>query len=289
MSSRTPLRGSIVAVVGADDIVRAGAAALLAEEDGVAEVVPMSPIEAHRFPRWDGIDTVLIDAVDPGRPFDQVVGVEIIERIRAVAVSAPPRTVAISDDASWRPVRRRMAEAGADLVTTRRSIGDRAVLRTVVLHDHDDENLWRSHPDEVEHRLGITQWSRVNLGVAAAVAEQLVPEAGWIGPRGRERLARRQRFNEAARLQPMGADGRLPDREQDVPSLLQIQRFVTWATQVTVSPHSEVVTVGRTDGNRSTVATPTPAHLQGAPPWPSTHPPDCRVATRTSASPEPLR
>jgi hypothetical protein len=80
------------------------------------------------------------------------------------------------------------------------------------------------------HRLGITSRSRVNDGLRAAVAEQLVPEAGWVGPDSADQRARRLRFNEAARLLPFGASGSPADDPDDAPSLAQVQRFAAWAS-----------------------------------------------------------
>jgi hypothetical protein len=38
-------------------------------------------------------------------------------------------------------------------------------------------------------------------------------------------------FNRVARLNPVNADGTIPDRDQDEPSLPQIERFLEWASK----------------------------------------------------------
>lgn len=57
-----------------------------------------------------------------------------------------------------------------------------------------------------------------------------------IEPRSRKWLRLRQEFNEEARLNPVTADGRIPDRPQALPSLPQIARFLEWATRTKPEP-----------------------------------------------------
>lgn len=220
-----------IAVIDVNEFTRTRSAVLLRRHRGVEEVVELSHEQSLACQRWQDIDVVLLDPVDQDA-FDQVPGAALVERIRAATTRSSPRIVAVSGVADDHAVRRRLWEAGADAHLPRRTLRDGAVLVRAVVGSLNGDRLGRPADHEVQYRLGITARTRVNLGVTAAFAECLVPEAGWAGPRGRESLARRTRFNEAARLQPMGSDGRVPDRDQDVPSLLQIQRFVTWATRV---------------------------------------------------------
>ena len=50
--------------------------------------------------------------------------------------------------------------------------------------------------------------------------------------RSRSWARMRYSFNDVARLNPVNADGRPPERRQEAPSLTQIERFVRWATRV---------------------------------------------------------
>lgn len=226
-----------VAVVDDDDVTRTGSAVLLRRHGAVEEVVELTLAQALSHQRWSDIDVVLLDPVDRDDPVDQISGAKVAERIRAATTRSSPRIVVVSGVAEDHAVRRRLWEAGADAYLRRRTLRDGSVLAQTVVHPMAGNRFGRPADHEVQYRLGITARSRVNLGVAAAFTECLVPQAGWVGPRGRDRLARRRRFNQAARLQPMGSDGRVPDRQQDAPSLLQIQRFVAWATRVD-HPHS---------------------------------------------------
>lgn len=233
-----PVATRRVAVVDSDDITRTGSAVLLRRHPVVDDVTEFTLAQARSYQRWSDIDVVLLDPVDREDLVDQLSGVQVAEQIRAVTTRSRPRIVVVSGVLEDHPLRWRMWEAGADAYLPRRTLRQESLLARAILHPMAGERFGRPADHEVQYRLGITARSRVNLGVASAFAECLVPQAGWVGPRGRDRLARRRRFNQAARLQPMGSDGRVPDREQDVPSLLQIQRFVTWAT--IVEPGSSV-------------------------------------------------
>lgn len=219
-----------VAVVDGAEVTRAGAASLLAHHLQVVEVVALSHEAAEARRSWSDVDVVVVDAVDGRCPSDQVRGVTVARRIRAHRSPAQTRIVVVSGIGSDDPVRLRMREAGADHYIHRSLlVGDGSLARAVLRVDGE---MPGAQDPEALHRLGITRCSRINDGVDAAMVEELVPEAGWVGPRGRDRYARRVRFNERARLRPVCADGLAPDREQSVPSLLQIQRFVLWATRI---------------------------------------------------------
>jgi hypothetical protein len=84
----------------------------------------------------------------------------------------------------------------------------------------------------------VTEATRVNRGVAYALAQQL-PRALAARERPRSRFWDRLRraFNQQARLTTITADGRIPDRDQHIPSVRQISKFLTWATAVKAPTH----------------------------------------------------
>lgn len=224
------------AVVDSAEVTRIGTAALLVRHPQVTGVVAHSHDQAVARTSWVDVDVVVLDAVDGRHPCDQVRGVAVAERIRAERSSAQTRILVVSGVRGDDPVRLRLREAGADDYVHRAELHDGDLVRAAL---RAAGTVPSARDAEALYRLGITSTSRINAGVAAAFAEQLIPAAGWIGPRGRDRYARRARFNEAARLRPVGAEGLAPDRDQSVPSLLQIQRFVAWATQVDGDPSPE--------------------------------------------------
>lgn len=222
-----------VLVVHHDEISRLGLAMAIAG-GGDCSVQAMDVDDALGV-RWEAVDTLLIDVVDPHRPGDQLPGIAVLGVARVPRERRPPRLVVLSRLRADDQVRRRVGEIGVDRYLNRSQVRSAAGLVDAVLAP------WSSGPavppaadPEALVRLGITPRTRVNAGVAAAYAELLVPEAGWVGPRGRDRDARRARFNEAARLRPVDSHGL--DQHQVLPSLRQIQRFVAWATRVRAVP-----------------------------------------------------
>jgi CheY-like chemotaxis protein len=218
-----------VLVVHPEEISRLGLVAAIGGSRR-CEVEAMSMGEA-RLAGWDRVDILVIDVVDPHLDGDQLSGLAVIEAARAQRGSPRPRVVVIGHLVNDDAVRRRVFEAGADRYVHRGEVPSAVALTDVVLAPSQRGPVVPPPTDpERMIRLGVTPRTRVNAAVAAAYAEVLVPEAGWVGPRGRDRDARRARFNEAARLRPADAVGL--DRAQHLPSLRQIQRFVTWATRV---------------------------------------------------------
>jgi len=223
-----------IAVAGADrhSGPHAGYAETLSWHPGVTAVVSLTHDEALEMRSWSRVDVLVIDPIDPSRPDDQIPGVGVVERIRSLSSASPPRVVAISPVRPDDAVRRRLREAGADAYFHRLQVEEPDRLHRAVFAPLADDAV----PEPVDHTtlasLGITERSRVNRGVAAAFAECLVPAAGWVGARGRDLLDRRRRFNEIACLRPMGTFGGGADAPSDVPSLAQIQRFVSWATHI---------------------------------------------------------
>lgn len=213
-----------VIVVDQDDVARTGYTTILAGGSPLVVAAGLTHDEALARDDWSGVDVLVIDPVDPRRRLDQVPGAAVIEHVRSCAGTAAPRIVAISSHHPDDAVRRRLREAGVDAYFQRSQVREATRLRRAVFAPEPDDALPEPVDPGVLQHLGVTTDSRVNRGVAAAFAEHLVPEAGWVGPRSRDRLARRARFNQEARLAPAGDDA--------VPSLAQIQRFVAWATRI---------------------------------------------------------
>lgn len=220
----------LVLVVDDDEVARAGIEGSLRSASSSLTVVGMRAAEALAA-TFDGLHAAIVESLDPTRSADQVVGVAVIEHLRRVV--GPVRTVAVCSAPDDDPVRRRMAECGADRYLhrswARRPID---VVRAVLDEDAPELAVPAVRDPEAMHRLGIGPASSVNRGVDAAIAEGLVPVAGWVGPRGRDRYARRIRFNQAARLRPVTAEGLDSEHGELAPSLRQIQRFHAWAAQV---------------------------------------------------------
>ncbi len=218
-------------MVDDDEVTRAGLLAILGGHPDISHLVAFSHTEAMATAPWDRIDVALVDAVDPRCHPDQFPGVAVAERLRNLYGRGRPRVVAVSDVPD-EAVRLRMREAGAHLFLHRSQLLGADALCDALLRTRPDEPMAPLDDLDLLNRLGVTRCTRINAGVAAAFDEQLVPDAGWVGPRGRDRLARRTRFNERAHLRPVTTEGIPLDRDQEVPSLRQIQRFVAWATRI---------------------------------------------------------
>ncbi len=219
-----------IVVVDDDEVQRAGLVASLTADAEVGAVETDTIASALGRSGWAGVDAVVVHLFTPARRGDQLAGIAVVERVRRAQVSRPPRVVALCGIAQDDPARVRAREAGATEYHNRLWDPSASAVCGALLRPCCDFVPAPSRPQDLVP-LGITNRSRVNAAVAAAYTEALVPDAGWVGPRGRDRDARRARFNLAARLQPVGGDGLEPERDQTLPSLRQIQRLVTWATR----------------------------------------------------------
>lgn len=217
-----------IAVVDEDAVARAGLERIAREVPG-ARVVGLTHDDALTHEAWAEVDVVVIDPVDPLRRGDQIPGATVVEHIRSLAGPFRPRIVVVGGHRPDDAVRRRLREAGADAYVDGDVDADPDRLTRIVSGRSPGDPI----PDPVDletlAHLGITDASLVNAGVRAALHERLVPESSWVGPRGTDRLARLERFNRYAQLQPVAVAGQAV---QDVPSLAQIQRFVRWATRI---------------------------------------------------------
>lgn len=217
-----------VAVVDDDDVTRRGTCAILGDHPDIEVVLAVSHDGATG--PWDEVDLLLVDASDHRRTDDQFPGVGVVEAVRADG--HPDCTIVVLTGVLFDDVvRRRMREAGADFYYHRSELADAAKLLDVVLGRVDRCGVPEPIDPEALFRLGITDRTRVNDGILAARDHGLFSGDPSIGKRGVGRTARRTAFNERARLAPATAHGRPPEREQEAPSLPQIDRFLRWATR----------------------------------------------------------
>ncbi|ETK38127.1 response regulator transcription factor [Microbispora sp. ATCC PTA-5024] len=230
-----------VVVVDDDDISRNGVAVILTGVPGLRLVAALTHEDAAGWGgRWRDADVVLVDAADERREGDQFPGVAVVEQVRRHR----PRALVIVFTGHFfdGAVRRRMREAGADLFFHRGELAEAATLRAVVLGGTGRPVPGPEDPEE-EIRHGVSRRSTVNAAVSHALAADLPGRlAERRNPRSRAWERLRREFNRHAGLHAMTCDGRAPDREQDLPSLPQIARFLRWATRVK-SPYP-----GRPDG-----------------------------------------
>ncbi len=221
-------------VVDDDDVTRRGIAELLADRPELDVLVSLTHDQALGHPRWDGVDIALIDAGDPRKIEDQFPGVDVVESIRTRGGESTTVVIITGhffDDAC----RRRMREAGADFYYNRIDLLDAAALYEAVLgcKDQIPPGVPPEQDSEQMFRLGISGATRVNEGLRFAREHPMAGISGSEYGKGpRARLRYRRLFGRHAQLQAVNADGRPPEREQETPSLPQIQRFVDWATKI---------------------------------------------------------
>jgi DNA-binding NarL/FixJ family response regulator len=221
-----------VAVVDDDDLSRRGMAELLADRPEVEVVASLTHDQAMTQPRWDQVQVAVVDAADEREDTDQFPGVEVVEAIRHRGGDHTVVVVVTGhffDDA----VRRRMREAGADFFYNRIDLHDAAALYRAVCDLEGQAGGVPAESDpEALFRLGVTEHTKVNDGVRYGTDHPMVAElSGGAIRRARARLRYRLAFGRASRLSPVNSDGRPPERDQEAPSLPQMQRFLDWATK----------------------------------------------------------
>jgi CheY-like chemotaxis protein len=225
-------------VVNSDVINRRGIASLLCECPGLTVVAAVSHTCALQQLTWDNVDVALIGAADERRLDDQFPGVGVAQHIRRIRSSLQTSIVVITEHYFDDALRRRTHETSADSFHYRRQMADTRALRDLVLHARETPcGVPPVLYAEALFCLGVTESTRVNRAVAFALEHDLQTQlAARAQPRSRYWLRLRAEFNHHARLNPVTADGLPPDRDQHLPSLLQIARFLTWATKVK-TPH----------------------------------------------------
>lgn len=226
-----------VAVVDDDPFARRGIASFLGECEGIEVVAVVDHDAALALgDRWLQVDVALVDAADDSRSDDHFPGVAVVEEIRRRCGRDRPCVVVMTGHAYDEAVRRRMREAEADHFYDRRELLDERSMLAAVLRPSAvlPEPEGRTADEE---RLGISRLTHVNAAVNYALAENL-PQRLTSRENRRARVWDRIRaeFSQVARLATVNTDGLPPDREQDLPSRRQIERFLTWATRVKQRP-----------------------------------------------------
>lgn len=222
-------------VVDDDDVSRRGMVSLLGEHGQVASVTPLSHNQALCWPGdWNSVDVVVVDASDEQCGFDQFPGVGVVERVRSHTALGQTTVIVMTEQFLHDGLRRRMREARADFFYPRSELGNTDILYAAVLRPTTARRgIPPTQDPEAEFRLGVTVATRVNRAVTYAVESGLSLDlARRREPRSRRWIRLRAEFNSHARLTPVTIDGRRPDRTQELPSLPQMARFLTWATKV---------------------------------------------------------
>lgn len=217
-----------------DDISRAGMATVLGHRPEIQVVAALTHVEALAWPgEWGRLEAVLVDAADDRAYGDQFPGVAVVEHVRRHRQRGRPSVIVVTGHFFDDAVRRRMREARADFFYHRSAVADARVLHDIVLHPDVERSVPGPHDPAEPLLQGVTDESRVNRAVGYALRtdlqEALVERAR---PRSRSWMRLRREFNQEGRLSSVTLKGRSPDRNQDVPSLAQIGRFLAWATKV---------------------------------------------------------
>lgn len=225
-----------VVIVDDDDWSRAGLTAIFGADARLDLRAALTHDEALTSDDWiSSAEVVIVDAADDRRTDDQFPGVGVVEKIRAQPGRQP--TVIVVTGYFWdAAVRKRMREAGADLIYYRPEIQEAARIREIVLHpEREQHGVPAADPSEDQFRMGIGSQTQVNAFVNKS------REFDWLGGdlfrKGRRTRSFDRHRTEAARVgrvHAVNADGTPPDREQDVPGRPQLARLLDWATRV---PH----------------------------------------------------
>jgi DNA-binding NarL/FixJ family response regulator len=220
-------------IVDDDDLSRRGLSELLGDRPELQVLDSLNHEQAVQNPRWDAVDVAVVDAADARLDGDQFPGVAVVENIRAKHgenTTVIVMTGHFFDDA----LRRRMREAGADYYYNRIELQDSAALYQAVLNcEHGSGRIPPEQDLDQAVKLGVTDRTKVNEGVRFVQEHSLTSELDSDRTKGvRARLRYRRTFGQQAQLHAVNSDGRTPEREQDAPSVLQIQRFWDWATKV---------------------------------------------------------
>ena len=219
-----------VVVVDDDDVSRRGLASILTDHPDIEVVDTLTHDTAAVRDGWDDVDVAIIDAADERRAEDHFPGVAVVEAIRRQEASRKILVIVITGHFFDDAVRRRMREANADFFYHRSEIQTASALYDAVLHpERFRKGVPGPEDPEATFRHGVIDSTRVNEAVEFLQREGDGPAEA--SSRSRRWLAYRRSFNDAARLNPVNADGTIPDREQRDPSLPQIQRFREWATR----------------------------------------------------------
>jgi DNA-binding NarL/FixJ family response regulator len=222
-----------VVVVDDDGVSRRGLTELLSDHAEIEMIGSLSHGDAMTWAHeWRRVDVAIVDAADERQEHDHFPGVAVVDRIRRYSSATETVVIVITGHFFDDALRRRMREASADFLYHRTEIQEASQLQEAVLHPEDARRVFPMLDAEGAFRLGVTASTRVNEALAFAdIAGLRSSLSERAGSRSRAWLRQRKMFNRVARLNPVNADGTIPDREQDEPSLPQIERFLEWASK----------------------------------------------------------
>ncbi len=179
---------------------------------------------------WGGIDVVILDAADEGRVGDQFPGVRVVRHIRADPNDARPTIIVVTGHFFDDGLRRRMAEADADLFFLRPEIRSAEKLIDIVLApEHYRRGVPPVGDQRGEELLGLTSRSKVEEFVAYVEQHHLEgvlgPSEGSVATRGRRSLLRhRKDLARQARITAINhSTGFPPGESQRSPSIRQLR------------------------------------------------------------------
>jgi DNA-binding NarL/FixJ family response regulator len=167
-----------VAIVDDDVWMRTGRATALRAFDDLDVTVAVHPTEAiNEAAHVASVDVVVVDAHDPDAGFDRFNGVEVVRRIRSARPGKLPVIVVVTGHARNDLLRRRMAEAGADVLYSHRDVQSpealcRAVRVAAATSDAVRPAMARALVGEQAATVNAAvDWAALHLGDEALVDE----------------------------------------------------------------------------------------------------------------------
>jgi DNA-binding NtrC family response regulator len=222
-----------VIVVDDDDISRRGIVGLLGDSDDIRIVGAFTHTDAvHLSDAWYGVDVVIVDAADERNEEDHFPGVLVVEQIRRHRTAEETIVLVLTGHYFDPALRRRMREAQADFFYHRSEVQETNALLAAVLQPDNARVVPRFDDIEELMRHGVSYDTRVNRALEYARSADMQEVLALPRTRSRQLLQQRRAFNQVAHLSPVNRDGLPPDREQREPSLVQIERFLRWATRI---------------------------------------------------------
>ena len=122
---------------------------------------------------WSNVEIVLVNAHDPNAAFDRFVGVKVVRQLRRERPGTWPVIVAIAGHADNDLLRRRMAEAGADLLCDESEVATVTALVDLLL-DACRRRRNPLHANDVGRRQPLNEaieWAGEYLGEQALMRE----------------------------------------------------------------------------------------------------------------------
>jgi len=175
----------------------------------------------------------MADAADERIEHDQFLVVPVVEEIRRHRTSEHMVVLVLTGHDLHAALRRRIREARADFLYHSSELQDTGEVLRTVLRPEQARIMLREDDIELFMRHGVSTDTRVIDAVAYARSNNLADTLTEPGaPPPRHWLAQRREFNRVSRRFPVNGDELSPDREQREPSIVQIGRFLCWATRI---------------------------------------------------------